>query len=196
MARSGHPGKEEVGRKAQTVRRLLEEGKTCAEIREATGLGYERVKEYLDAIGFPKAFGLVRGIEAAASIGVCPRTFYTYASAGRIERITGYGRPLFRLADVERLKEELQKERHERYRIKHGTYNGRRRGCDCEECEEAFRAYNRRYMRTLQQRNKPPTHGTASGYFNHRCRCELCKLAGSMENKLASLRAKQRSQTA
>lgn len=196
MGKAGRPRKGFEGAKAQEVRRLLEEGKTLARIRKAADLGYERLHEYLEALNFPKAFGLVRGMEAADIVGVHRATLYTYASAGRIQPVEGYGHPLFRIADVERLREELQVQRHERQRVKHGTANANRRGCGCEECVEAYRAYQRDCMRKLKKRKRPPTHGTASAYWNHGCRCDLCKLAGSMENKLARLRVKQRSQTA
>lgn len=57
-----------------------------------------------------------------------------------------------------------------------------RRGCRCEECKAANRAYNF----SLRGRT-PPRHGD-SGYMNYGCRCAVCKA----ENSQAQRRKRER----
>lgn len=69
-----------------------------------------------------------------------------------------------------------------------GTYSA---GCRCRLCREANRLAHVRFR--LKHRGKPPVHGTESAYTNYKCRCDLCRAAGSRhnrrtrENRLASV---------
>jgi hypothetical protein len=60
----------------------------------------------------------------------------------------------------------------------HGTRYRYQRGCRCDECREALRID----MRKLRGK-EPPHHGTPSAYFNYRCRCDPCRMAGSRYNR-------------
>lgn len=70
----------------------------------------------------------------------------------------------------------------------HGTvarYKHRKSPCRCVECKEAKRldeARGRR-LRGIQPRNSGLTHGTLSGYKNHKCRCDNCKEANNNYQK-------------
>ncbi len=55
--------------------------------------------------------------------------------------------------------------------------------CRCASCVQA----NREWHRTLAGR-EPAQHGTYNAYTNYRCRCNLCKKAGSIENYAARQR--------
>ena len=62
-------------------------------------------------------------------------------------------------------------------KLVHGTIQGYRRGCRCDQCEPALR----KAYATHQQRRKgmePPRHGR-NGYVNYGCRCPTCTAANS-----------------
>lgn len=65
----------------------------------------------------------------------------------------------------------------------HGTYYRYSRGCRCPECK----AGQREYFQQMKLR-EPPRHGTASAYRNYACRCDLCRAAGSDDNRRTRLR--------
>lgn len=69
---------------------------------------------------------------------------------------------------------------------RHGSMPGYSAGCRCEPCRDA----NRRQLADQKfkrlERGLPPgdpRHGTATAYMNWNCRCELCRAAGSQENR-------------
>lgn len=69
----------------------------------------------------------------------------------------------------------------------HGTYYRYQEGCRCPECQEARKAHQKR----LRERG-PKVHGTASAYFNYACRCDECRAAGSIANRLNRKKRNQR----
>ena len=71
----------------------------------------------------------------------------------------------------------------------HGTRHRYNQGCRCPECTEVIREY----MRGLKKK-EAPHHGTASGYMNYGCRCDRCKQAGSIANRINRERRKRRAQ--
>lgn len=66
--------------------------------------------------------------------------------------------------------------------LKHGAV-GYERGCRCTVCIEDRR---RLWEKNKQERysSEPPEHGTTSAYWNWGCRCDLCSVVGSSENRL------------
>lgn len=68
---------------------------------------------------------------------------------------------------------------------------GYKRGCRCDKCATAHGEAYRRFRRDrLDAGLTPddPRHGTVTGYLNWGCRCELCRAAGSRNNREAKER--------
>ena len=57
---------------------------------------------------------------------------------------------------------------------RHGTTNGYRCGCRCDQCRAAVRE-SRRAVRTEKLAWDDPRHGTANGYRYYGCRCYKCR---------------------
>lgn len=70
------------------------------------------------------------------------------------------------------------------------SYN---RGCRLRPCRDAHRAAKDRARAKLQAKpfDQIP-HGTANAYANYACRCDDCKLAGSIRNREYREKAKAR----
>lgn len=77
--------------------------------------------------------------------------------------------------------------------MRHG-YGGYTRGCRCEVCRAAKRAYMRHKRRAASLRRRQAgnprafvaegiTHGTYAGYTDAHCRCNLCAAAKSDMDK-------------
>lgn len=60
----------------------------------------------------------------------------------------------------------------------HGEPRGYNRGCRCEKCVTAIRAYWKAKQRRLRSSEIPEhIHGTVNGYSNYGCRCDQCLAA-------------------
>jgi len=61
----------------------------------------------------------------------------------------------------------------------HGTPYRYKTGCRCAECKAAVREYRNRLIA-----KGPKVHGTVSAYRNYACRCDECRAAGSVANRI------------
>ena len=64
--------------------------------------------------------------------------------------------------------------------MKHGTNSGYSKGCRCDDCKSANKAYRKAWA---ERRRASIPHGTTNGYANYGCRCDPCKAAHSARVK-------------
>lgn len=154
---------------------MYEEGKTFQQIADLTGLTKGRVHQIVDPWVDIRHYGDERRRnrdlkirEAYARIMAGDSTLEVEAETLRVLPDTLAGN--FRARDLRlRPKREAKP---------HGTRYRYSQGCKCDECMEAMRVEHRKLAG-----REPRQHGTVSGYVNYHCRCDPCRMAGSVNNR-------------
>lgn len=173
-------------RREQMLAQYHEQHMSVPEIAAAHGITHQRVYQIIGRTG-------TRPSRTVASI--------------REERLAAYGRISAGQSTLEEeaeklglstrylrqyLRESLELELPGAHSLvpKHGThYRYAHDKCRCRKCRKAEAEY-RQMLRDRAAENGPPSHGK-SGYFNHGCKCDICRAAGSKENKRQRRRRKR-----
>lgn len=171
--------------KDDLVLRRLEEGDTLANIAKDLGVSRQAVSQRAKRVAGSGSIGLaVRREERRVRLQKLVDEGYNFTQIAEKEGLSVINGKTLKNLGVVVPKKVFRKDQC-------GNIQSYRNGCHCKECKKANLEHHNKY--TGPGYNF--THGTETGYTNHRCRCPLCAIAGSEHNRRGRINRKKKGLT-